>query len=232
MAYLIEKTLIEHFITSHASLNEDAIFLLCSTLIRQTRISTAKFDPKTRDYFKSVLDECLGREKKHRKRMRKPTSTNSQLNVSNAYVDYLKSLILFSESIRSVLDDDVLSADELFEGSLKSALVLYLSRNESVRLEFNPCLVTSKNTDDEQDPVAYLIRSLTYGLNNVSVDRFKCALDVLEQNIDHELVQLGSDVSFDGFVRLARFLKTMASDFELKQEFKDDFSKFLQKVRF
>lgn len=228
MAAQTEQIVVEHFQATHVSLKEDSIFMLCSILSRQTRIATSKLNSSSLEYFKSVLDECQSRDKKYRKRIKK-SAANSELNFSNAYVDFLKSTMLYSESIKKVLND--VDSDELFESALKSALTLYLARNESVRLEFNPCLVTSKNDEEEQDPAAYLVRSITYALNNASIEHFKRALELLEQSMDKEMTQLGDpEPNFDVFVRLANLFKTLSSDFELKHEFKDDYSKFLQKV--
>lgn len=160
--------------------------------------------------------------------MKKPT--NIDVSVSNAYVDFIKSVMLHSESLKSFVDEENSNPDELFEGAFKSALTLYLNNNDTtIRLEFNPCLVTNKNVEESTNAVAYLIRSVTYALNNSSVEQFKRALGVFEEKTSHELEACDE---FTRLVRLGKLYKTLACDFELKQELKDEFSSFLQKVIF
>lgn len=138
--------------------------------------------------------------------------------------------MLFTDSLKSIFDQ--LDSKQLFDDAFKSALNLYLSINETtIRIEFNSGYVTTKNVEDEHDPSAYLVRCVTYALNNLGIDQFKHALEVFEQKLDQQLSELAFVSDFNVFVKLAKLFKTLTCDFELKHELKDVFSSFLQKVR-
>lgn len=214
------KTVVNHFKVSNNCQTEKEYVLLCSIFIRYCCLlaNNNSIDDDHKELLTKLLQKCHTIDKQYKEKLK---NHNSNFQVQCSYVEYLKSSMLFANQLKSLINIE----SNIFETSFKRILDVYLHNNKVLDIILYP--FAEKQEYNDEIVRNYLIKSLTYAINSLNINEFKCVLNILDKRLANISLSSSLDLTF---LKLIKILRNLSCEFELKNELREEFSYFIQKV--
>ena len=238
--------LFNYFIELNNELENDSSvenhnFYLCSNLMRHLSGTNAREEQLIK-YLNILLKYCL---KNHKNKMKKIKKLNEEkmlvdgeneiqpdkIAINLFYVSFLKSYLVNSTKLSELIEDNSKIVDKF--KIFKDLFKIYLNYNDKIFTFDRNQLISSQQQQDDLTSTTsneYLLNLLVQSINCLSLDDFKKSMEMFDTELNDCFSN--GDIKIENLIRLTNVFKFACSDFELNDQFKEDYSTFIQKVCF